>query len=416
MADNLTIEGVSSTGLTLKNYDEILAEVQSDLTKIYAQDGEPINFDSETQDGQFTNILAQIGSDIRELAREVYNSFNPDNCSGVVQDERYAINYIERKSGTFTIQNIDIVTNAPVTLQGLDNNYNDPTATAYTISDDAGQLWFLISTTTFDTPGLQTDVPFRSQNYGLFVPAINSITNQVTVEIGVTSVTNSEGIATPGEEQETDGEFRVRRTRSTSTHGQNNLDALLGALLNLDTVTDAYVHNNATNSTDETGTPANTVWAIVEGGSDADIGALIYQYSCGKMTKGSTTVNMTSLAGQTFPTSFDRAVTIPLSIKFDYETETSVGSDTLESIADYIAKNLRYKLNETAETSKITEIARLAISSVGGRGYALNVQVSTDTTDGTDGTWESLIEAPTLKDKFVTDPTRIYITNTVIST
>ena len=372
-------EGISQDGLTLLSYNQILEEVQDDITAIYAKDGEPINYGSETQDGQFTNILAQLFSDNRELIRDVYNSFNPDNCSGSVQDSRYALNYIERKQGTFTIQNIDIVVNQTVTLRGLDANYNNPNATAYAISDNAGQLWFLIDTVTL-TAGTylgENSLAFRSQNYGAYVPTINSITNQVEIVIGVESVTNSVAPTTLGENQETDSEFKIRRTRSTTSHGQNNLDALLSQLLNLSGVTDAYVHNNASNSTDATGTAANTVWVIVEGGANADIGALIYQYSCGKPTRGSITVNMLSLGGETFPTSFDRAVPVPLYIKFDYASIDAVGDDFLDGLKTYIVENLSFKLNQTAETSLITEIARLAIASNGGDGFPLNVELST---------------------------------------
>ena len=373
-------EGISDTGLTLLSYNQILQEVQDDLTNIYAQDGEPINFGSETQDGQFTNILAQLFSDNRELIRDVYNSFNPDNCSGTVQDTRYALNYIERKQGTFTIQNIEVTVNQPVTLQGLDGNYNNVEATSYTVSDNSGQLWFLIDT--FNPVEGATyphtySLPFRSQNYGSYTPTINTITNQVTIVIGVTSVTNSAAPTTLGENQETDVEFKIRRSRSTALHGQNNLDALQAAILNLQGVSDCYVHNNPENSTDATGTAANTVWVIVDGGANSDIGAAIYQYSCGKPTRGNTSVNMLSLSGETFPTSFDRVTPVPLYIKFNYESLTQVSDDFLQSLKKYIAENLVYSINETAETSKITDVARLAVNSNGGDGYPLNIEIST---------------------------------------
>ena len=169
---------LNENGLTLSTYTELLDNIQSAMNTIYAQDGDTINFDSETPDGQFTNILTQIGADVRQLAMEVYNSFNPDNCTGIVQDWRYAINFITRKGGTYTIQNIDITTDRTVTLQGLDGNFNQPTATAYTVSDDSGNQWYLIDTTTL-TAGT-TSLAFRSQNLGLVQTTIGTIQNQVT--------------------------------------------------------------------------------------------------------------------------------------------------------------------------------------------------------------------------------------------
>lgn len=399
-------EGVSATGLTLKTYNDILNDLQLDFNAIYAQDGETINFDSDTQDGQVLNILAQLGSDVRELTREVFNSFNPDNCNGAVADQRFALNYVTRKSGTFTIQNIDVTVNDTITLQGLDGNYNNPEATSYTVSDAAGQLWFLIDTTTI-IPGTHS-LPFRSQNYGLYQPALNTITIQTTIVQGVVSVTNSVAPTTLGENQETDVEFKIRRERSVAIKGQNNLDALQGALLDLEGVTDCFVHNNATNATDDTSTPANTVWIIVEGGANNEIGALIYQYSCGKPTRGAVTVNMLSVSGETFPTSFDRATPIPLYIKFDYQTATTAGTTFIEALADYIAANLTYKLNQTAESSEIYTVINNGIASNGGSGFPMNVKVSTDNTN-----WYNYVDSTSLKNKFVVDASRIDITNIV---
>ena len=102
---------VSADGLELKDYNTILEEFQAGMNEIYAQDGDTINFDSETPDGQFTNIFAQAMSDLRDTIQEVYNSFDSAKCTGVIQDSRYELNYLTRHGGTFTIQNIDITVN-----------------------------------------------------------------------------------------------------------------------------------------------------------------------------------------------------------------------------------------------------------------------------------------------------------------
>ena len=186
MAENDILD---ATGLQLKDYDTILNDFQSGMNGIYAQDGDTINFDSETPDGQLTNIVAQAMSDLRETIREVYNSFDPNKCSGTVQDSRYALNFLTRNGAKYTIQNIDVTVNQTVTLNGLDSNYSNPEASSYTVSDDAGNLWYLIDTTTL-TAGT-TSLPFRSKNYGSYQSIIGTITNQVTIVLGVTAVNNS---------------------------------------------------------------------------------------------------------------------------------------------------------------------------------------------------------------------------------
>ena len=397
MADTL-----NSNGLSVDSYNTLLANIQSDMNSIYAKDGDNINFGSETPDGQFTNILAQIGSDIREVIQEVYNSFDPDKCTGVVQDSRYALNYLTRKGGSFTVQNIDITTDKTVTLQGLDANYNDLNAASYTVSDNAGNLWYLIDTTTLLTG--TTSLPFRSQNLGLVQPTIGTINNQITKVLGVTSVNNSVAPTTLGEDQESDVEFRVRRNRSTATNGQNNYDAMTGQLLELDGITDVQVHVNNTSSTDSTGTAAHTVWVIAEGGANADIANIIYQNSSGLPTRGAVEVDVPSVSGQVFTTSFDRVNPVSLYIQFDLKNTNSNVNVSEDTIKQYIADNLTFTLNQPAETSYVTEVASAALLNYGTGLYALNVEVSTD-----GSTWTDYIASASLKDKFVVDTSRITI-------
>lgn len=420
MAQNFSSEGVTAQGIQVLSYDDILSNVQTQLNDIYAPDGDTINFSSETPDGQFTNILAQLGTDVRELAQGVYNSFDPDKCSGSVQDSRYALNYIHREGGTFTIQNIDVTVFQTVTLNGLDANYNDLNAASYTVSDNAGNLWYLIDTVTL-TAGT-TSLPFRSQNYGSFQSVIGTITNQVTKVLGVSAVTNSVAPTTLGVEQETDAQFRIRRNRSTAIRGQNNYDAMLGQILELDGVTDANVWVNNTGSSNTTvtgdedsGVPAYNVWIIVEGGANSDIAEIIYMNSGGLATFGyansdvtpaivPVSVEVPAVSGQNFEVKFNRAHPVPLYIRFDLKIVTPSGLINEDGIKEKIAQDLIYGLNEDAETSKITDVATQAILEYGGGAYALNVEISTDGTNFTD-----FIACPALLDKFVTDTTRITI-------
>ena len=408
MTQNFT-EGVTSQGLVVLGYDDLLSTVQNQMNSIYSVDGDSINFGSETPDGQVTNILAQLGTDVRDLAQGVYNSFDPDKCQGSVQDSRYALNYLFRKGGSFTIQNIDVVVNQTVTLNGLDDKYNDVNATSYTVSDNTGAQWYLIDTVT-KTPGTYS-LPFRSQTYGSFQPAIGTITNQVTKVLGVVSVTNSVAATTLGVEQETDSQFRIRRDRSTSVKGQNSNDAMLGQLLALDGVTDADVFVNLPTAPDyDSNIPDYAVWTIVEGGANSDIADIIYQNSTGLPTYGNVEVDVPTHASQVFTTKFDRANPVSLYIQFDLKIVNSTGVINEDAIKNYIAENLKYSLNEDAETSKITIIASEAIANNGSGAYALNVEISTDGT-----TWTDFIQSASKKNKFVVDATRITI-NTESST
>lgn len=394
---------LNENGLQTDSYNTLLEQIQADLNAIYASDGDTINFNSETPDGQLTNIYAQIGTDIRELAQEIYNSFDPSKCSGRIQDSRYALNFLTRNSGTYTIQNIQITVNKTVELQGLDSAYNEADASSYTVSDDAGNLWYLIDSETLQA-GTHS-LPFRSQNLGLIQPTIGTITNQVTKVLGVVSVNNPTAPTTLGQEEEKDLNFSIRRDRSTAAKGQNNIDAMIGQLLNLDGVSDVRAWINSSDTTDSTGTPSCTVWVIIEGGANSDIASIIYENSCGLPTRGDVTVDIPTISGQIFHTKFDRSNPVPLYIRFNFKLTTDLSAVDVSGIKTYIAENLTYSLDEAAETSKVTEIAAQAIAANGGGGYALNVELSTD-----NATWTDYIPSESLKNKFVIDTTRIMIT------
>ena len=396
-------EGITETGLQVDSYSTLLDNIQTDMNSIYAPDGDEINFDSETPDGEFTNILAQIGTDVRELTQEVYNSFDPARCSGSVQDSRYALNYITRNGGTFTIQNIDVTANQTVTLQGLDSNYNETDATSYTVSDNSGNLWYLIDTTTLQ-PGT-VSLPFRSKNLGLVQPTIGTITTQVTTVLGITSVINSVAPTTLGTEQESDVQFRARRERSTERRGLNNIDAMLSQILDLEGVSDGTTWVNPGTTTDSTGTLAGYVWVIVEGGANSDIAEVIYANSCGRGMRGNVSVKVPAVSGQIFLVQFDRPTPVRLYLKFDFQLTVQLSAVNLTGIREYIVENLTYNLNESAETSKPTCVAKDAITANGGGGYALNMEISTD-----GSSWVDYIPSASLANKFVIDATRITIT------
>lgn len=395
---------LNENGLQLQRYDETLNQVQTDMNSIYATDGNLINFDSSTPDGQFTNVLAQIATDNRELVQDVYNSFDPDKVSGILQDIRYSLNYLVRNGGTFTIQNIDVTCDSTVTLQGLDDKYNDINASAYCVSDNAGNNWYLIDTTTI-IAGTHS-LPFRSQNMGLVQPTIGTIVNQVTKVLGVTSVINSIAPTTLGVTQESDENFRIRRSRSTATYGQNNNDAMLGQILALEGVTDARNFVNIPGNADyNPNIPDYVVWNIVEGGANDDIANVIYQNSNGLPTYGDVSIDVLATSGQVFNTKFDRAKPVALYIRYDFKLYVSQDATDLTAINEDIVEGLTYSLGQSAETSVITEVARNAILNNGGGGYALNVEISLDGSN-----WVDYIETQSIQEKFVVDTTRIFAT------
>lgn len=397
------VDNLGFDGLQTKDYNVLLSDIQNSLQTIYSPNGEEISFDSNTPDGQFTEILANIGATVRELLSTVYNATDPSKCDSTQQDTKYQLNYLTRKGGSWTLQNIDIVTDKTVTLQGLDGNFANNESYAFTVSDDAGNNWYLVDTTTVLTG--TNSLEFRAQNQGPVNPTIGTITNMVTIVSGVVSVINSQGYTILGEDAESDYDFRIRRDRSTGNQSGNNADTILGQLLSLEGVKQCTVWVNDTNSTDSTSTPAHTLWVIVDGGANTEIADIIYDNKGGCGTRGSVTVPVITVSNQILNINFDRPTTQSLYIKFDIQVVGDVTLISQSGIKQYIVDNLNYQIGEDAETSKITQVCANAMLNDGGQGFALNIQISDD-----GETWTDFIEASTLATQFVTDTTKITIT------
>lgn len=392
---------LDSQGLTIKTRAEIVSDLQDSFRSIYGSD---INLDQNSPDGQLIGILAQQAVDIRELLSSVYNSFNPDRAVGVQLDERVSINNIQRRGGTFTVQPITLTVDRTVTLQGLDANYNDVNATGYTVQDNSGNQFILIDSETLTAGTYSRN--FRAKNLGLVETTVGTITNPVTIVLGVTSINNPSGALEIGQNEETDAELRLRRQYSVSISSEGYLNGLLGAVLNLDGVSDAKVYENVTNITDADGIPAHSTWLIVEGGANTDIANVYYEKkSAGSGMRGDVEVDITTASGNIITMKFDRPVAKDLYIQFDIQPTIAGTVFDLAAIKQYLVDNLEYNIGSFADTSTITAQAIAAIAATSGGGVPLNVEISDDGI-----TWADFLEVTTLDEQWTLDVTRITIT------
>ena len=366
----------NDSGLQVATTTELLQLLVVAFQYIYGSDA---NLDQSSPDGQLLNIFVQGGTDIRELLMQIYNSFDPDNCSGRVLDSRCALNNIFRKGGTFTTVAIDITTDRTVTLQGLDDNYNNPNATGYTIQDSAGNQFILVSTQTLQAG--TTRVLFRSKEVGAVQTTLNTITIPVTVVLGVVSVNNPVD-ATEGENEESDYSLKIRRRQSIAIGSSGYLNGLLATVLQLDGVTDAALYENYTGEVDANGTPAHCMWLVVEGGSAEDIANAIYRkksYGCNM--RGSQSYTIITVSNQQFIAKWDEPIQQELYVKFNIIPTVAGITFNKNAIKSYILQNENFRIGMGAETSSLTTLAQEAIDKNGGNGYATEVLISTDETN-----------------------------------
>ena len=395
---------LDSTGLTLDTRNEIYAQMQNEWQTIMGGD---VNFDSNTSDGQILQIFAQMCADYSEVTRDIYNSFFPNKVGSTVQDERYAINGVFRKEGSYTIQPIKITVDKTVTLQGLDQ-----TSEPYTLQSDNGDQWYLLDTITITAESPVQTTFFRAKEKGNVQPTIGTITSQVTVVQGVISVNNEIAPTSYGTEEGTDEAFAIRREQSVSNPSKNNITSIKGNVLALDGVNqcEVYQYTPTYNLSDELitdamGIPVAGSWVIVDGGDGYSIANVIYENNSNNILKGAVEEDVLTVSGQTVTIKFDRPTPVPLYIKFNIQETVPDSSFDTDLIKSEIVENCIFKLGQYADTSFVTDVARQALLDTSNSGVVTEVKISTDGTN-----WYDYIASPTVQSEFVVDATRITIT------
>ncbi len=392
---------LDANGLQVKTFNETLEDLKTSLTEVLGSDA---NFDSNTPDGNLINTVSLLATDLRNLLVRINSNFDPDQAEGIVLNQRVAINNIQRQGGTFTLQDIEVVVDRSLTLQGLDSNINEIDAEGFTISDGGGTNFILANTVNL-TAGTHT-LSFRAEEIGAITTSPNTITNLVDVVLGVVSVNNPTGAQEIRTNEETSPQLRLRRARSQANSGANSIDSIFGNILNISGVTDAKVYENNNSTTDINGVPSNSIWAIVQGGSDEDIANTIEaKRSGGCGMKGDVVFDIINSQGTIIPIKFDRPLTENLYIKFSIKKTNQSSSFNIDGIKDYIVNNLDFSIGDSAETSLITSLALQGINTTGGGGVPLSVLISKDNVS-----FVEFLEVSSLQNIFTTSNALIDIT------
>lgn len=363
------VSSLGATGLTIDSLPTLITTLKVQMAAIYGSD---INTDSNSPDGQLINIFMQNVEDTLELIQSVYNSFGYMQAYGTQLDQRLALLGIARKQGTQTTTPVLVTVNQALTLYGLDQTAQP----VYTLIDQTGNLWQLVTTHVFGAAG-NASLTFQAVTIGPIGVTANTITQQSTTVLGVTSVNNpTTSGSVIGVAEENDTQFKVRAAQSFALAATGPADSVEAALDNIPDVTDALVIENDTGAVVNT-VPAHCIWCIVAGGTNAEIGTAIYAKKApGCAMKGAQSYIVTRPNGTTFTALWDLALAQNLFIKFNIIWRGGVALDNT-TIITRLAAALTYKLNQQASVGDIvtamTTIAPTAIVDLTG-----NQGVSTD--------------------------------------
>ena len=144
-----------------------------------------------------------------------------------------------------------------------------------------------------------------------------------------------------GRNEETQAEFRLRYRRYVGRNSRSTLHALESKLLELDGVRDALVRDNDDDNPvvlQGVTIGANSIYSVVDGGSDDDVAQTVYRYKPGGIpTAGDETVQVQQFDSQgvavgTIGVHFARAVLSPITISFTLTPGPQYPADGTERI------------------------------------------------------------------------------------
>jgi hypothetical protein len=262
------LSGTSDAGLL-----GILDYLQQQMNTIY---GASADFTSNSPDGQVLNAFAQVVEDVLQLLVMVNAGFDPSQAFGVILAQRGAIVGIQIQNATYSTLTEQITVSGPCPLYGNDQTTNP----VYTIQDELGNQWELVSTVAIAAAGTAS-YQFEAANQGAVLAAPNTVNQPVTVVLQVTEVNNS-AAAVPGKAQETDAAFKLRILNSTALGSIGYLPGLIAALQNIAGVSYANAYENDTSSVivagPQTGQGPHSVWAVISPGTatPAQIAQVLY--------------------------------------------------------------------------------------------------------------------------------------------
>jgi hypothetical protein len=387
---------IDANGIQIQTLADIINDIINGtanvpgLIQIY---GAGINTASNTPDGQLINIFALSKLDIENFIVQDYNSKDPDQAVGVALDGIAQLCGLARKGGTYTQTPVTVTTSGSVSLNGLD------TSTPYTVSDNAGNLFYLIASAVLTTGA--NVLEFQAAKIGAVQVVQNTITIPISIIPGVTSVNNPSVPDVTGVNQETDSQFRIRRQKSVSAPSQGYLQSLYGGLNNIVNLNNANVYENNTNVTNGDGVPGHSIWVVVNGGSNADVSRAIYNYrnaGCGMY--GAVNVNITQVDGSIFVVSFDRAVPQNLYLTFHLDT-INAGTIDNTAIKNFLVANWIFGIYQEADITTMSDLIRQANS---------NVVVSAAGVSNDGITYDVLSYPPSKKNQYVLTANHITIT------
>lgn len=231
MTTNVPQVQFTPEGVVLPEESAILAGVQADIDAAF---GGGVNPQLSSPQGQLAQSQTAIIGNKNDQIAEISNQVDPDTSAGRWQDAIGKIYFLERIAASGTV------------VTGTCGGAVGTVIPAGSIAEDTnGYQYYSLTDATIESTGT-VDVDFQCATTGPVACPAGALVKIFRAQIGWDSVTNKTA-GTPGVDVESRADFEFRRRNSVAANAVNSPQAILGNVLKVPNVLDAYVKDNDTN-------------------------------------------------------------------------------------------------------------------------------------------------------------------------
>lgn len=321
---------IDTTGVVVPDTANLQTEVEGEYKAVFGQD---LVVTPNTPQGVLITAEVSARSNVVRNNAALANQINPNLAGGVFLDAIWALTGGQRLAASYSsIPGVHLI-GLPGTVV--------PAGSQASLAD--GTLFASVSSVTLDGGG-NGYVEFQAVTPGAIAANVGALNQIVTAVLGWDSVTNPTA-ASVGRVEESDLSSRQRRKNTLSLQNVAMPVAITSGLYATSGVRSLKFRENYTKvdaTIDGIFLLANSVWACVDGGTDAAIAAtLLEEKSLGVNWNGAVSVPVVEASsGQTYTVKLDRPTEAPVQARVTVRNGSSlidVPAAVRRAILDYAA-------------------------------------------------------------------------------
>ena len=255
--------GLLSTGFVKKLTSDVFLDIQTQTRA----NVDP-NFDTSPTEpiGQTLGIVSGSIAECWEVLETVYNAIDPDAAEGPLLYGIGAITGTNLIGATNSTCQVSVTMGSSATINaGLVGSVTSQPTNQWQLLGACDANGNITGPLTSTSAGVYNSL-WKSTTTGPNVANAGTLVVVATPPSGFVSMTNPND-AIIGTNQETDAEFRVRRNAELAASGQDTLDAIRAAVLQVAGVVSCVVYQNDTDYVDATGRAPHSVEVVLFDGN-----------------------------------------------------------------------------------------------------------------------------------------------------